>query len=326
MTHTNAILTHTGRTMLAELVVIKHWPLRRAGERFGVSSTTAKRWADKYRLYGPAGMQDTSSRPKHCPNRLSQRLERRIVCMRAAYRFGPARIAYRLGLTPSTVWKVLRRYKCPPLRWTDPATGSRIKTSRAESHRYERNGCGELIHVDIKKLGRIPDGGGRRIHGPEKGAKKRTGSPENRRPGWAYLHNAIDDYSRLAYSEILTDEKAETAAGFWKRASAWFASHGMSIERVMTDNGACYRSRVFRECLGEGVKHKRTRPYHPQTNGKVERWNRILLEEWAYAKAYNSEQERVEAFAGWLEYYNTRRGHSALKGQPPISRVTNLRG
>lgn len=190
--------------------------------------------------------------------------------------------------------------------------------------RYEHTAPGELVHVDIKKLGKIPDGGGHKVHGRAVAVKIKKSA----KPGYAFLHNAVDDHSRLAYSEICTDEKKETAAGFWLRAEAFFAGHGIRVKRVLTDNGSCYRSHTFREALGEQVKHKRTRPYRPQTNGKVKRFNRTLLDEWAYARVYRSEAERAAAFPVWLHHYNHHRGHTALTGKPPISRVnvTNVCG
>nr|WP_108872384.1 IS481 family transposase [Tessaracoccus timonensis] len=326
MSHTNAVLTPMGRLRLARLVVDDGWVLRRAAERFGVSVTTARRWSERYRLYGRAGMVDRSSRPRSSPHRLPQRTERRIVELRVTHRWGPARIAYRLGLNPSTVHKVLRRYNCPPLRWVDSATGCRIKTSRADTRRYEHLTPGDLVHVDIKKLGRIPHGGGHRVLGRAEGVRNKVGTAANRRLGYAFLHNAVDDYSRLAYTEILTDDRKDTAAGFWMRANAWFNSMGITVKRVLTDNGSCYRSDVFKTALGENISHKRTRPYRLQTNGKVERFNRTLLEEWAYARTYTSEAERVKAFPTWLHHYNHHRGHTSLNGQPPATRVPNLPG
>jgi transposase InsO family protein len=176
-----------------------------------------------------------------------------------------------------------------------------------------------------RRVGRIPDGGGHKVLGRAAGRKNKTGTDAARRPGYAYIHNAVDDHSRLAYTEILTDEKQETAAGFWERANAFFESCGVTVKRVLTDNGSCYRSKLFARALG-GIKHKRTRPYRPQTNGKVERFNRTMLEEWAYAKPYASETERTAAFGAWLHDYNHHRGHTSLKGQPPASRVPNLAG
>jgi len=294
--------------------------LRRAAERWNCSVTTAKRWADRYRLHGAAGMVDRSSRPRTSPRRTPSRVERRVIGMRVTRRWGPARIAYRLGMHPSTVHKILRRYGCPPLAWTDPATGVRLRSARRNVRRYEWASPGELVHVDIKKLGRIPDGGGHKVLGRALGKRDRR-----RGMGYWYIHNAVDDCTRLAYSELLTDERKETAAEFWTRANAYFESVGITVQRVLTDNGACYRSRLFAESLGD-VTHKRTRPYRPQTNGKVERFNRTTLEEWAYARSYASESERAALFSDWIHTYNHHRGHTALGGKSPADLVPNLCG
>ena len=287
MSHRNSPLSPTGRLRLARCVVEDGWPLRRAANRFNVSVTTAKRWADRYRESGPAGMGDRSSRPRSCPHRTRRRRERRVVGLRVSRRWGPARIAFHLGLNVSTVHRILTRYRCLRLSWIDPATGAPVRARRREVRRYEREAPGDLIHVDIKKLGRIPDGGGHRVHGRAQGARNSSAHREPGRTrkvagrpnlGYAYLHHAVDDHSRYAYSEILADEKKETATAFMTRALAHFASIGVTTARVMTDNGSCYRSRVFRDLLDEnGIKHKWTRPYRPQTNGKVERFNRCLL-------------------------------------------------
>lgn len=319
MSHPNALLTPRGRLALAQCIVDDGWSYRRAAERFQVSTTTAQRWAKRYRAEGRAGMEDRSSRPRVSPRRTPFRRERRIIGLRVNYRWGPDRIAYRLGMHPSTVHRVLSRFGLAKLIWQDRATGRNIR-------RYEHKNPGDLVHVDTKKLGRIPDGGGHKILGRSQGRKNKTGTAANRRPGYAYLHNAVDDYSRLAYTEILPDEKKETAAAFWERANAFFESCGIEVKRVLTDNGSCYRSKLFADALGEAIKHKRTRPYRPQTNGKVERYNRTLLDEWAYARPYTSETERVAAFPDWLHAYNYERGHTSLKGQPPASRVPNLSG
>lgn len=322
MSHANAQLTPGGRLRLAQLVVDKGWPLRRAAERWNCSVTTARRWADRYRSQGLAGMVDRSSRPATSPRRTPTRVERRVIGLRVSRRWGPARIAYRLGMRPSTVHKILRRYGCPPLAWTDPATGVRIKWARKKVIRYVHDAPGDLIHVDIKKLGRIPDGGGHRIHGKQRG-KQNAG---NTRPGYWFIHNAVDDCTRLGYSELLTDERKETAADFWKRANAYFESVGITVARVLTDNGSCYRSKLFAATLGDAITHKRTRPYRPQTNGKVERFNRTMLEEWAYARPYLSESERAACFEEWLHTYNHHRGHTALGGKSPADLVPNLCG
>ncbi len=239
------------------------------------------------------------------------RRERRVIKLRHLNRWGPARITGHRGMHASTVHRILTRYRCARLAHTDRATGRTVR-------RYERARPGELVHVDIKKLGNIPDGGGHKVLGRPQGCKHRT------KAGYAYLHNAVDDHSRLAYSEILADEAKETATGFWERAHAYFASLGITVERVLTDNGSCYKSHTWRDLLrGQGVKHKRTRPYRPPTNGKVERFNRILVEEWAYARPYTSEAERREAFGQWLHHYKHHRFHTALSG-PHATRVPNL--
>lgn len=322
MSHANATLTPTGRLRLAQLVVDRGWTYERAAERFSVSASTARRWAGRYRDQGAMAMVDRSSRPRRCPRQLSRRRERRIVGLRVARRWGPARIAYHLGLNPSTVHKVLQRYGCPRLKWTDPATGTRTKTSRADKRSYEHAAPGDLVHIDVKKLGRIPDGGGWKFRGQQEGKRNKKRKPA----GYAFLHHAVDDHSRLVYSEIHADEKKETAVGFWRRARSWFARRGITIRAVLTDNGSAYRSRLWAKALGTKVKHRRTRPYRPQTNGKVERFNRTLLEEWAYAHEYHSEAERAAAYPAWLHHYNHHRGHTALKGLSPADRVPNLSG
>ncbi|MFD7118263.1 IS481 family transposase [Streptomyces sp. NPDC059922] len=314
MPHRNAPLTETGRLRLARCVVDDGWALRRAAERFQVSPTTAQRWAGRYRAFGEAGMADRSSRPHRSPGQTPARTERRIIKVRLLRRWGPARIAHLLHLAPSTVHRVLTRYRLARLTHLDRTTGRPIR-------RYERERPGELVHVDIKKPGSIPDGGGHRVLGRPAGRKKRSGA------GYSYIHTAVDDHSRLAYSEIHGDERKETATAFWTRAQAFFASCGITVERVLTDNGSCYKSRLWRETLtAAGITHKRTRPYRPQTNGKAERLNRTLLDERAYAKPYRSEQERRDAYPDCLHTYNHHRGHTALKGQPPASRVPNLTG
>jgi transposase InsO family protein len=319
-------LSETGRLRLARCVVEDGWPLRRAAERFQVSAATVARWAGRYRELGEAGMADRSSRPHHSPSRTPTRTERRIIKVRVLRRWGPARIGYLLGLHPSTVHRVLTRYGLAKLRWLDRPTGRVIR--RIESAR-----CGDLVHLDVKKLGKIPAGGGWRMLGyavgrHNKQADKSTGiisKYHNPLRGYHYLHTAIDGHSRLAYSEMLTDERKETAAAFWMRANAWFTECGITVRKVLTDNGSCYRSGVFADALG-AIEHRRTRPYRPQTNGKVERYHRTLADEWAYARLYRSDTERCQAFTTWLHNYNHHRGHTALGGQPPASRVPNLSG
>jgi transposase InsO family protein len=319
VTHANADLTPKARGKLACLVIEQGWTLRRAAERFQCSPATAKKWADRYRVLGETGMADASSRPRRSPNRTPVRTERRIVALRFSRQWGPHRIASHLGLARSTVGKVLARYRMPRLACLDQATGLPVR--KEPPQRYEHDHPGDLVHVDIKKLGRIPDGGGHRALGRAKGRRNRRAGT-----GYAYLHHAVDDHSRLAYSEILSDEKKETAAAFWIRAVAFFAAHGITVKRVLTDNGSCYRSKAFAAALGPHVKHRRTRPYRPQTNGKVERFNRTLASEWAYARPYTSETERAATYPAWLHYYNHHRTHTGIGGKTPISRVHNLRG
>jgi transposase InsO family protein len=316
MTHPNAPLTPEGRRRLAKLIVDDGWTVRRAAERFQCSPATASRWATRYRAGEP--LADRSSRPHHSPARLCRRTERRIVGLRVTRQWGPHRIGYHLGLAHSTVGRVLGRFGLPLLAHVERATGVRVRATEPE--RYEHEHPGDLVHVDIKKLGRIPDGGGHRVLG--RAAGKRNRGPGGR--GYAYLHHAVDDHSRLAYSEILGDERGTTAAGFWKRAWAWFARRGIRVRAVLTDNGSCYRSRAFRKALGKKVRHRRTRPYRPQTNGKVERFNRTLLGEWAYAEAYTSDEARAATYAAWLHHYNHHRPHTGIGGAVPADRVHNL--
>lgn len=294
MSHANAPFNAPARLRLARLIVEDGWPVRRAADRYQCSPATASKWARRYQ----AGLTltDRSSCPKRSPTRFSVRRERRIIALRFTRQWGPHRISYRLRIARSTVERVLNRYGMPKLSWVDRATG--LPTRQPLPKRYERSIPGELVHVDIKKLGRIPDGGGHRVlHRSDGNRNTRNARTRNQRRGlgYAYLHPAVDDHSRLAYSEILADEKKATAAGFWVRANAYFESCGITVQAVMTDNGSCYRSLNFAQALGT-VRHIWTRPYRPQTNGKVERFNRTLSEEWAYARPYRSEQERVNEY------------------------------
>jgi transposase InsO family protein len=268
-------------------------------------------------------MVDRPSRPHRSPRRTHRKIERKILHLRRSRGLGPAAIGGRLGMHASTVHKVLVRHGVPKLACVDLATGQPIR--KQPVRRYEHPNPGDLVHVDIKKLGRIPDGGGWRVRGRAVGRRNRHVSAAAR--GYGYIHSAVDDHSRLAYSEILSDEQGPTAVAFWQRAQAFFAAHGIAVQRVLTDNGSCYRSRIWRRVLAEAaITHKRTRPYRPQTNGKVERYNRTLLVEWAYARPYSSETARRRAFQRWQHIYNHHRPHTALGGNPPITRVANLRG
>ena len=316
MTHPNAPLTPEGRRRLAVLIVEDGWTLQWAAERCCCSPATASRWSRRYRAGEP--MTDRSSRPHRSPTRLSRRIERRVVALRVTRRWGPHRIGYHLDLPRSTVGRVLARYRLPLLAHLDRATGARVRRPRPV--RYEVARPGQLVHVDVKKLGRIPDGGGHRVLGRRAGERNRM-----RGHGYAFLHHAVDDHSRLAYSEIFDDERQGTAAAFWTRARAFFAAAGVTVTAVLTDNGSCYRSRAFARALGE-VTHRRTRPYRPQTNGKVERSNRTLATEWAYAQAYTSDDARAATYAAWLHHYNHHRPHTGIGGAVPADRIHNLTG
>jgi transposase len=320
--HANATLTERGRLKLARCVVDDRWPLRRAAQRFQVSVPTASRWAGRYREHGVVGMTDRPSRPHRSPTQTRRPVARKICHLRVTRGWGPARIAGHLGMHSSTVNRVLRREGMPLLTQTDLATRQAI---RRAVKRYEHDTPGDLIHIDIKKLGRIPDGGGHRAQGRRQGA--RNGALMSRRGiarGYSYVHTAIDDHSRLAYSEVLTNETGLTASAFWHRAHAFYQAAGITVKAVLTDNGSCYRSKDFTTALGD-IKHRFTRPYRPQTNGKVERFNRTLITEWAYVRPYRSETARRAALASWLHKYNHHRHHTAI-GCAPAQRVTNLSG
>jgi transposase len=316
--HANARLTPIGRLTFC-LRIEEGRPVAHVAPEMGISRATGYKWWKRFCEAGVEGLVDRSSRPHHCPHRTAPDVELQIAELRAALKLGPVRIGYRLGVPPSTVHRVLVRLGLNRLAWMDRPTGQVIR-------RYERDHPGSLIHVDIKKLGKIPDGGGWKVVGRQVGTKNNGNA--TRVPGrvsYGFIHSAVDDHSRLAYSEILSDERKDTAAAFWLRAQEWYSQHGIEVEEVLTDNGACYRSIPFAEVLG-AIKHRRTRPYRPQTNGKVERFNRTMLEEWAYVKPYMSESERREAFCSFLHLYNHHRSHTALGGKPPISRVNNLAG
>ena len=326
MVHANAALTPRARLRLARLIVEDGWRPSEAARMFMVSTVTARKWAARLRLEGPAGMVDRSSRPRSCPHRTPPTLTRRIVALRWRHRLGPVQIGGRLGIAPSTVHAVLVRCGMNRLRHLDRVTGEPIR-------RYEHPFPGSLIHVDVTKFGNVPDGGGHRFTGRQQGkvnraaTSRRTGQRDTHRGplvGTAFLHTVIDDHSRIAYVEIHSDERAATAVAVLRRAVAWFAEHGVSVKRVLSDNGACYRSLAWAQACAElAITHHRTRPYRPQTNGKIERFHRTLADGWAYARLYRSESERRAALPGWLHFYNHHRPHSALGALPPISRIAN---
>lgn len=330
MSHASVALSPATRLKIARLVVIDRWLVERVAERFQCSSSTVSKWANRFRR--GESMDSRSSRPHSSPNRTPTRRERRIIALRFTRRWGPHRIAFHLHMARSTVERVLKRFRLPKLVHVDQATG--LPTRKPKPVRFEMSRPGELVHVDIKKLGRIPVGGGWRAHGrgsaQDRAAKThrdragRAGAASSR--GYRFLHHAVDGYSRLAYSEILDDERRETASAFWQRAKTFFATYGITVTAVMTDNGSCYRSRAFRDALGDGIQHRRTRPYRPQTNGKVERFNRTLATEWAYATTYVSDAARAATYDAWLHAYNHHRPHTALAGLTPAERLRNVTG
>ena len=294
MAHRNAPLTPQGRLLLCRRIEAGV-PIAHVAEGMGVSRQCASKWWARYRERGVDGLHDRSSRPLRSPRRTPERTEDRIVRERRRDKLGPDRIAGRLGLPSSTVYQVLRRHDLNRLTHLDGQTAQPVR-------RYERSRPGELVHVDVKKLGRIPPGGGHKVRGR---AASRPGKDRQGRVGYAYLHTAIDDFSRMAYTEVLADDKGATAAAFWRRAEAWFRARGVIVERVLSDNGFCYRGRLFNVALAEtGIVHKYCRPYRPQTNGKVERFHRTLLVEWAYARPYRRDADRTRALAHWLHRYN----------------------
>ncbi|MGE7389889.1 IS481 family transposase [Streptomyces sp. NPDC004126] len=314
MPHRNARLTVFGRRLLVERVCSGR-PVAHVAAEMGISRATAHKWIRRWRTEGEAGLHDRSSRPLTTPHRTASAMEDRVCELRRTRKLGPARIGPILGLHTSTVHRILTRRRLNRLAWIDRPTGVVIR-------RYERERPGELIHVDVKKLGRIPDGGGHKTNGRQAGRPIRG-------MGFDYVHSAVDDHSRLAYSEIHPDEKVATCAGFLTRAAAFFQAQGIDrIERVLTDNAWAYRKGLaWKAALAElGATGKLTQAYRPQTNGKVERFNRTLLDEWAYLRPYTSNTERTAALADFLHTYNHHRCHTALNGNPPISRVNNAPG
>ena len=312
--HPNARLTPLHRRKMVGCVLEKGWSVESTADRFQVDAKTVRKWVARFRAEGGEGLQDRSSRPHRSPNRTVRSIRREVVRLRRKRRWGADHIAHHVGLSSSTVQQILRSEGLARLDRGDRATDTE------PVRRYERERPGELVHVDVKKLGAIPPGGGWKTHG-----RGKAPAGKNAKAGYRYLHTAIDDRTRVAYSEILDDEQGATAAGFWQRARLWFSSHGITIERCLTDNGACYRSRLWAAALAEtGVTHKRTRPYRPQTNGKVERFHRILLEEWAYIRPWTSETERHQAYNGFIHFYNHHRSHGALAWATPTETLRQL--
>ena len=313
--HANAPLGPKGRLTLARRVLEQGWSLAEAAEAAGVSERTCSKWVDRYRREGESGLLDRSSAPRSMPHRTPEELVEAIVALRRLRMTG-AEIAFCLAMALSTVSAVLLRV----------GLGKLSRLERPEPpNRYERRRAGELIHIDVKKLGRIR-GAGHRVTGSRASQQRtRVNGRLTGVAGWEFVHVCVDDATRLAYVEVLGDEKATTAVGFLRRAKAFYASHGITVERVMTDNGSAYRSTIHAfACRSMGLRHLRTRPYRPRTNGKAERFIRTMLGGWAYGAIYGSSTERTAALDGWLWIYNHRRPHGSLSHKTPIARLNEL--
>ena len=316
--HRNAPLTPEGRHRLC-LLIEGGWTVAAAAESMRISRQTAHKWWGRFQSGGRPALEDRSSRPRRCPSKTPAKIERRVVELRRRYQMGPARLAPRAGVPASTLHAIWARHGVSRLSDLERTTGRTIR-------RIETSRPGELVHIDVKKQAKIPPGGGWRMSPTGRAGRIHYGEGGRPRLGYSFIHSAVDAYSRLAYSEVHPDEKATTNLGFWRRAKAFFESYGITIERVLTDNGNCYRAKEFAaELANTAITHTFTRPYRPQTNGKVERYNRTLLNEWAYARPYRSEAARTRALARWLHMYNHHRHHTAIGGAP-ISRVNNLAG
>lgn len=307
--HPNAPMTPEGRRRMVACVLSDGWSVEATAERFQVDAKTVRKWRDRFVAEGPDGLLDRSCRPHRSPNRTPESVRRKVVVLRRRHRWGADRIAHHCGLAPSTVQSVLRSEGLGRLDRGDRATAAPVV-------RYQRDRPGELVHVDVKKIAGIPRGGGWKVHG-----RGFDGHFERaRRTGYRYIHTALDDRTRLVYSEVLDDERATTAAAFWLRAAAWFSERGVHCERVITDNGSCYRSGLWhRACAETGTTVKKTRPRRPQTNGKVERFHRTLLEEWAYVRPWTSESQRARGYERFIHFYNHHRPHGGLGWATPIA-------
>lgn len=315
MSHRNARLTVHGRLLIVQRRQ-GGWKQAHIAAAMGVSRKCVKYWLDRYDAEGEAGLETRSSRPHSMPTKTAPEVEVKVLAARVEHRDGPDVLAHEVGVPARTISRILRRHGVPYLRECDPMTGEVIRSSKQTAVRYERDRPGELVHMDVKKIGRIPDGGGWRAHGRAIPRDRVNG------PGYDYIHSLVDDRSRLAYSEVLPDEKGTTCAGFLERAIAYFDAHGITrIERLMTDNAWAYRWSLREVCAANQIKQKFIKPHCPWQNGKVERLNRTLATEWAYRQVFTSNDERTAALAPWIEHYNTERRHSALGGQPPISRL-----
>lgn len=306
--------------LLIERIVVGRRPVAHVAAELGVSRQCAYRWVRRFRVEGLAGLVDRSSCPHRCPHRTAADLEAAVVELRRSSRRGQQWIADELGVPARTVSAILRRHQMPYLRQCDPLTGAPIRTSKMTAVRYERSRPGELIHMDVKKIGRIRNGGGWKAHGRQMG---KSGAQKNAPVGFDYVHSVVDDYSRLAYSEILPDEKGATCVAFLQRAADYFTARGITrIERIMTDNAFAYRYSLRQIAAQLGARQVFIKPHCPWQNGKVERYNRTLQVEWAYRQIFTTNDARSAALAPWLEHYNNQRRHSAIGGKPPISRLT----
>ena len=313
--HPNAPLTPSGRRRMVDCVLEHGWTIEATAQRFQVDAKTVRKWRDRFVAEGPSGLLDRSSRPRRSPNRTAWTVRRQVVRLRTQHRWGADHIGHELGVAASTVQAILRAEGLGRLDRGDRATPGPV-------YRYQRDRPGELIHVDVKKIAGIPDGGGWHVRG--------RGYPGDfhraRMVGYRYIHSALDDRTRLVYSEIHTDERGVTAAAFWQRAVAWFAARGISCERVLSDNGSCYKSGLWhRACAATGTTVKKTRPRRPQTNGKIERYHRILLEEWAYIRPWTSETERHAGYDAFVHFYNQHRSHGALGWATPAAALATFR-
>ena len=319
MAHANARTTVYARRLIVARVLAGHRP-GEVARQLGISRQTVYKWVRRWRSEGSAGLVDRSSRPHRMPRKTPPETVAAIVAARTAHHAGPVRLAAILGMAASTIGMVLTRAGVPRLAEVDRLTGQLLRGRRHSERRYDRAHPGELLHVDVMKLGRIPDGGGWRVHG-------RAATVDHRHKpvpiGFDYVHVAIDDHSRLAYVEVLPDERVEACAGFLSRSVAWFAGQHITVERVLTDNAMSYRrGRAWiAACTDLGIGRRFIQPGRPWTNGKAERFNRTLRTEWAYARPWTGNDERTAALDAWLEHYNTARSHSALGGHPPISRL-----
>ena len=323
--HANARLNYHGRVLLVTRVRVDERPIAHVARELGISRQCGSRWVHRYDREGWAGLLERSSRPHHQPHRTPDEVEEKVLAARLDDPAGPEILAGRTGVAARTITRILERHGVPRLADCDPMTGQVIASSRRSDRRYEHAVPGDLVHVDVKKLGRIIRAG-HRITGV---AGKRQAGYHRKKfsAGWEFCHVAIDDATRLAYVEVLADEKAATAVGFLRRAKAFFESYGMTVQAVMTDNGGAYRSTIHAlACKALGLKHLRTRAYRPQTNGKAERFIRTMLGGWAYGALYRNSQERAAALDGWLFIYNHRRRHAAIGRQTPITRLNNLLG